>query len=137
MDIHNSGRRKAPFCVTTTIIVIGMLMLVGCGDDNPADSSANQDIDEVVISPDSASFAAGEMMDFSAVALTAEGDTVRDVNFIWKSSDPDVFTVQDNGTATGQAPGTAYCGVGVPDESPDKKLKLVPIGLDSATVHIF
>lgn len=128
------------YCSVAAVAFAGMLMFFGCDSDNSTGALGVEDIDEVVISPDSAAVEAGEVIDFSAVALTAEGDTVRDVSFVWKSSNPDVFTVEDDGTATGQAPGDAYCGVDIPEGAAKAKTrgaKIVPIGLDSAVVHVF
>lgn len=84
----------------------------------------------------------GEQVDFSVAALTAEGDTIRDVSFQWAPSDPVVFTVQENGVATGQEAGTAYCRVGVPSEASgtptqSKATKRIFVGRDSAYVAVF
>lgn len=132
---------KKFYSSVATLAFAGMLMSGGCDNDNSTGALGVQDIDKVVISPDSTSLEVGEVFDFSAVALTAGGDTVRDVNFVWKSSDPDLFTVEDDGTATALASGEAYCGVGISDETAKakgkKKSGIVPIGLDSAVVHIF
>ena len=111
-------------------------MLTGCDSYGSDDAETNSEVAEVIISPDSVAIAAGEQADFSAVALTAGGDTVRDVRWRWESTDPSVFTVEDDGTITGHAPGTAYCGVGVADGAAGKAA-LVPIGLDSASVTVF
>lgn len=115
------------------LLLVGALLLAGC---DSSETSAEGTIADVVIAPDSVSLAVGEQVEFSAVALTASGDTVRDPHFEWQSTDPAVFTVTDDGVATGHAPGTAFCGVGVSDEGAGGAARFVPIGLDSALVRI-
>lgn len=117
----------------TVVLLAGVLILAGCDSNGAADEP---EIADVIISPDTVSIAVGDQIDFSAVALTADGDTLRDVTFQWASSDPSVFTVADDGMATAQGPGTAFCGVKPPDDVASKTA-LVPIGLDSAFVNVF
>lgn len=110
----------APFVLAVALV------LGGCDSNGAADES---DIAALVISPDSASLAVGERLDFSAAALTADGDTVRDVALNWASTDPDVFTVEKGGIATGRKPGTAFCTIEV--------ASLRFTGRDSAFVRVF
>lgn len=94
-----------------------MLIFSGCGDDDDPAGPQTQEAVDVIISPDSAEFSVGEQMQFSAFVLTDAGDTVatEDLDVEWEgewwSSDPEVFTVEDNGMATGQDSGEAYCVV--------------------------
>lgn len=113
--------------------------MVGCDTSGQNDQA---EIVEVVIIPDSATLDIGEEMDFSAVALAASGDTVRngDLDTEWWSTDSDVFTVGSTGKATGQNAGTAFCVVEMNDEQSSgaalsKSIRFV--GRDSAFIHIF
>lgn len=130
-----NDRIPSPLRTLSFLLLACVLVLVGC-DSNGTDDEP--EIADVIISPDSVSVAVGDQVDFSAVALTAAGDTVRDVTFQWASSDPSVFTVSNDGTATAQGSGTAFCGVKPPDDAATAagKAALVPIGLDSAFVSV-
>lgn len=77
-------------------------------------------------------------MDFEVVALTASGDMIRDANldFTWWSTNPTVFTVEDDGTATGQSSGTALCKVEATEEEASKVTRLFS-GRDSVFVSVF
>ena len=118
-----------------------MSTCVATGCDS-SDLAETPEIAAIQIAPDSARIAVGEQVDFSVAALTAEGDTIRDVSFQWASTDPAVFTVQETGVATGQAAGTAYCRVGVPSDASgtttqSKASKRIFVGRDSAYVAVF
>lgn len=117
----------------TVVLLAGALILTGCDSNGTAEEP---EVADVIISPDTVSIAVGDQIDFSAVALTADGDTIQGVTFQWASTNPSVFTVADDGMATAQGPGTAFCGVKPPDGAASKKA-LVPIGLDSAFVNVF
>jgi hypothetical protein len=117
----------------TALLLAGALILAGCDSNGAAE---DPEIADVIISPDTVSLAVGDQIDFSAVALTADGDTIQGVTFQWTSTDPSVFTVADDGMATAQGAGTAFCGVKPPDDAASKTA-LVPIGLDSAFVNVF
>lgn len=107
------------------LVLAGALVLVGCDSNGGA---AEDEIAELTITPSSATMAVGEHVDFSAAALTASGDTVRDAEIRWWSTDPSVFTVEDGGTATGRKPGTAFCMIAVTNRP--------FVGRDSAFVSI-
>lgn len=130
-DRLRSTRRRFVYLLAP-LLLVGGLMLAGCDSTDPADDP----IATVAISPDSVALQVGEQADFTAIALTASGDTVRDVSFRWRTTDPGVFTVEDNGLATARAAGTAFCGVDVRGTVAGKTA-LVPIGLDSARVRVF
>ncbi len=101
----------------TALVFIGTILTSCKGDD--VTGSQTFEIVDVIISPDSASFNAGEQMEFSALALTDAGDTVnvQDLDVEWEgewwSTDPNIFTVEENGIATGENPGEAFCVVEV------------------------
>jgi hypothetical protein len=104
----------------------GMLLFIGCSGDDATGLQTPQ-VAMIAISPDSVSFEAGEQLEFSVVALTAMGETIDidelDIEWNWWSTDPEVFTVEPGGLATGQNPGEAFCMVeatiGVGQNIPD------------------
>lgn len=121
------------------LALTGVLVLAGCDSNEVAE---DPEIARVEISPDNASIAVGEQVNFSAVALTASGDTVRDLDLRWWSTDPAVFTVEDNGVATGENPGAALCKVELDDDAATnavhrKAAKRRFVGRDSAFVDVF
>ena len=59
----------------------------------------------VTVSPPTASIEEGETQQFEAVAETADGMVIPDVEFTWTSSDDDVATVDQTGLATGVSAG--------------------------------
>lgn len=61
----------------------------------------------VTVSPDSMMITVGGMFQFTAVAMTADGMVVDDVDFTWMSDDTDVATVDETGLVTAVAAGTA------------------------------
>ena len=127
----------------SVLVLVGALVLTGC---DSAEVPDENQVEDIAISPDSVSLEVGEQVDFDVVALTASGDTVENANLTlrWWSSDTTVFTVEENGLATGQGSGRAYCKVEASDgEAAGKtvtsglRLERIPIGLDSAVVHLF
>lgn len=122
-------------------LVTASFMFTGCGDENPA-SSEEEELEgaEVVIEPQDVSLEVDEQIDFSAFIISASGDTVNeefDFEWNWYSSNPEVFTVQNNGTASGQSPGEAYCIVEVETENSKIAAKAIFVGRDSAFVSLF
>ena len=105
---------KTPFFILIAIAITGMVLLNSCSSDDATGPQGPQ-IVEIAISPDNATFAVGEQLDFTVFALTATGDTLDtnglDIEWQWWSTDADVFTVEAGGLATGQNPGEAYCVV--------------------------
>ena len=116
----------------------GAIMFSGCEKDDDTEPQ-NDQIEHVVIIPQSASIAVGEQLEFSTAGVTADGDTVDisgmdlGLEWNWWSTDPDVFTVDNDGIATGIYPGEAYCILDFTD--PVSLLKFT--GRDSAVVFIF
>jgi hypothetical protein len=93
------------------LMALTVIMLSSCESDE--DEPLGHQVTEIAIEPDNASFGVGEELKFSAFALTAAGDTVNtdDLDIVWEwwSTDPDVFTVEPGGLATGHNPGEAFC----------------------------
>lgn len=121
------------------LVLTSALALAGC---DSTDAHEEPPIEALIIAPHSVRIAVGEQADFSAVALTASGDTLRDLDLRWWSTDPDVFTVEDNGVATGQAPGEAFCNVELADDAAASTRQFQAVkrtfdGLDSAFVSVF
>ena len=61
----------------------------------------------VTVRPASMMIMVGGMFQFTAVAMTADGMVVDDVEFTWMSDDPEVATVDGSGMVTAVAAGTA------------------------------
>jgi hypothetical protein len=96
------------------LVLVFFVLLAGCGSDETTGPQDLQIVD-IAISPDNAELEIGQELEFSAVALTATGETVDisdlDISWEWWSTDPDVFTVEPGGLATGQNEGEAWCVV--------------------------
>ena len=123
-------------------ILLGAILLAGC---DLTEVEEDEPVEAIAILPDSASFSAGEQVEFSVVGITASGDTVRDAEFTvrWWSTDSTVFTVDEDGSAVGENAGEAFCKVEATSVTGAKRAgktsaDLRPFdGLDSAHVHIF
>jgi hypothetical protein len=115
----------------------GVLMFSGCDKDD--DTEPQSDIEQIVIIPQSASIAVGEQFEFSTAGVTADGDTIETsaldlgLEWNWWSTDPDIFTVDDNGVAIGVSPGEAHCILDFAES--ESRLKFT--GRDSSFVFIF
>lgn len=140
----DSFSSSVPYDVTmfaVAFMLTAALVLFGC-DTNEATEEAPE-IAEVTIAPDSAAIEVGEQVNFSVVGLTADGDSVRDLDLDvdWWSTDPAVFTVEDGGTVTGQASGTALCVVEASEEGANATSSLKAakrfVGRDSAFAIVF
>jgi hypothetical protein len=118
---------------------VGTVIFSSCESDDDVEPQ-NDEIDQIIIVPRGASIAVGEQFEFSAVGLTATGDTIEradldlDHEWIWWSTDPDVFTVEDNGIATGHTPGEAFCVLEFSHS--ESRLKWLHFN-DSVAVHVF
>jgi hypothetical protein len=119
---------------------VGLIIFSGCESDD--DVEPQNEIDQVIIVPRSASIPVGEQFEFSAVGLTATGDTIEradldlDLEWVWWSTDPDVFTVENDGTATGHNPGEAFCVLEFSQSESQVRLKWLHFN-DSVAVHVF
>src|SRR5579863_9946975 len=63
-------------------------------------------ITSIAITPTSASIAMGGMEQFKAVAMDANGNTVKNAALLWSSSNTAVATVDNSGLATATAVGS-------------------------------
>ena len=131
-------QRHSLFKYILAFVLGGLLVLTGC--DSTDATEPEDEIADVAITPENATLAVGEEVDFSVAALTAAGDTVRNVDLVlnWESTDPTVFTVANEGVAVGQDPGTAYCTVEVNTDEASKASRIQRfVGRDSAFVMVF
>jgi hypothetical protein len=125
---------------TSFIIILlafmGIIVFSGCDKDDDAEPQ-NDQIEQILIIPQNASIAVGEQLEFSTVGVTADGDTVptagMGLEWNWWSTDTDVFTVDNDGVATGQNPGEAFCILDFNEATSQLKFT----GRDSAFLVIF
>ncbi len=113
-------------------------MLSGCDKEDDTEP-LNDQIEQIVITPQNASIPVGEQFEFSTAGVNANGDTVdiSDMNlgleWNWWSTDPEIFTVDDDGIATGMQAGEAFCIL----DFNERESRLKFTGRDSAVVFIF
>jgi len=120
---------------------VGLLILISCSGEESSVGPEDEEVEiaEVVIKPKNVAFEVGEEYDFSAFLISASGDTVNDkfeIDWNWYSSDPDVFTVESGGTATGHNSGEAHCIVEVSTDNSKIVAKRRFVGRDSAFVTL-
>jgi hypothetical protein len=123
------------------MLLVGLLTVAGCESETLTEPES-LGIEQVAISPSTASIPVGEQYEFSAVLVTADADTIDpsdlDVVWEWWSTDPSVFEVEAGGLATGLNPGEAFCVVEVTVlEVAAKNQRRNFTGRDSAFVMIF
>jgi hypothetical protein len=101
------------FFLTLFMAVFAGIIVISSCDRGEDDVQPAHNADHIAIEPEGASIGIGEEIQFSAVILTASGDTVDtsglDVEWQWWSTDPGIFTVEESGLATGEDAGEAYC----------------------------
>lgn len=127
-----------------SLLLAALLVWIGC-DSNDAVEEEPEFVEVVILlDRDSVSLEVGEQFDFSSGAITASGDTVQDHNLDvrWWSTDTTVFTVDNNGVATGQNPGRGHCMVEITDQVANTSVNskaVAPkfVGRDSLVVHVF
>ncbi len=111
-------------------------MLNSCDKDEDTEPQ-NEHIEQILIIPQNASIAVGEQLEFSTVGITTDGDTLptsgMGLEWNWWSTDPYVFTIDNDGTATGQNPGEAFCILDFTESTSRLKFS----GRDTAIVLIF
>ena len=112
------------------------MMFVGCGDDVTGPEDAPQ-IDRVVISPENVELEVGEQEGFTFELLTEAGEPIDteglDIESEWVSTDDEVFTVDEGGTAIGQSSGEEFCIIDVTVDKGDSNFS----GRDSTIVFVF
>ncbi|MGF1586104.1 MAG: hypothetical protein ACFCUM_12315 [Bacteroidales bacterium] len=127
--------------ISFIIVLLGLtgsIMLSGCDKEDDTEP-LNDQIEQIVITPQNASIPVGEQFEFSTAGVNANGDTVdiSDMNlgleWNWWSTDPEIFTVDDDGIATGMQAGEAFCIL----DFNERESRLKFTGRDSAVVFIF
>lgn len=83
------------------MILTLFLILSSCGGGGGGGGA----IARIDITPQQASLAPGQTVQFTAVAKTSSGNKVDNVTFSWQSLDPSIATIDANGLATGKAMG--------------------------------
>lgn len=98
--------RAAP--PSAALLCVGVLASCGGGEQAPTGPPGAEDVSAVEVSPAEASVdALDDTVHFEATARDDDGDAIPDVSFSWSSSDPDVATVDGDGTATARGDGEA------------------------------
>ncbi len=122
---------NVPYVLVVAVLLVSV-SVIGCDTNEVADT----EIVDISILPKSATIEEGESRDFSVVGLTASGEEVQDAQLDgrWWSTDSTVFTVTDDGTATGRDSGSAYCMVEVNSLSKVGEAQFV--GRDSAFITV-
>ena len=113
---------KAKIALSSTVVIFlffASILTFGCSDDDVTGPENGHDVVEVVIEPPVAEIEAGDFQEFEALLLDAQGNTVDpselegfDIDWEWWSSDTDVFTVEQDGSAgigAGESSGEAFC----------------------------
>lgn len=128
---------------TPAALLAAGLFSAACGGDGDGDAPTDPDpsaVADVEVSPSSATLTAvGDTQQFEATARDASGGEVSGVTFTWSSSDPDVATVDSDGTAVARASGSvtveaeARGETGSADLSVDQEVAELSISPDSAT----
>ncbi len=115
MKIENQLIKKYRYIIAACT-VLSLVFTSGCSDNDTTGPQTDQ-VSSLSIHPETASLEAGDQVDFSVVLLSATGEVLSpddfDIEWQWWSTDPDVFTVEPGGLATGENPGEAYCMVEV------------------------
>lgn len=87
---------------------------------------------EVQISPADAQIRVGQQSPFLPTAYDASGNPCADATFTWRTNNPRVATVDNNGIATGVAPGvaiiTAVTGTGAAAKSGQATVQVAAVG---------
>lgn len=110
---------KAARIIYIKLAVLGMLMFTGCESDDITGPEEDHGVVEVVIEPQEVEIEVGTQQPFEGLLKDAQGNTVDpagldgfNIDWEWWSSDTDVFTVEQDGSAgigTGESEGEAYC----------------------------
>ena len=81
------------------LAAVALLFAVACGSD--------PEVESVTVGPENPTVAVGATTKLTATVKDADGMNIADAEVTWKSSAEAVATVDDNGTVTGVAAGTA------------------------------
>lgn len=136
-------RRFADVPLALAALSVSLAAACGGGGDGGAPTEPRRaTVAEVEVSPGSATLTSVEdTQQFEATARDASGDEVSGVTFSWRSSDPDVATVDSDGAAVAQASGSVIVeaearGVtGSAELTVDQEVASVEVTPDTATVY--
>lgn len=98
--------------ILSTVVISTLLVLVACGGGGgyggggSSNSGGTEIITSIVISPGTASIAAGGMQQYTVVAKDSNGKSVTNPSLNWTSSDTSVATVTNGGLAMAIAAGS-------------------------------
>ncbi len=97
--------------------VVAMLMTTGCNDVTGPEE--DHGVVDILIEPQEVEMEVGDQQPFEGFLIDEQGDTIDpaeidgfDITWEWWSSDSDIFTVEQDGSAgtgTGEGEGEAFC----------------------------
>ena len=113
---------KSKVALSSTVVIflfMASVLTFGCSDDDVTGPENGHGVVEVVILPPEAEIDVGNFQEFEALLLNAQGNTIDpseldgfDIDWEWSSSDTNVFTVEQDGSAglgAGETSGEAFC----------------------------
>lgn len=105
---HLAGDR--PLDTRSVIVLLAAAFLFGCGED----LTGPEAVSRIEVAPSSVTLSAfDETQKFTAKAFNSSGSTVRQISFSWKSTNPEVASIDDNGVATATGNGTTSISASV------------------------
>jgi len=98
-----------PGCKLAIIVSVSAVFLYGCGDDTPTQTPTQSPppVASVTVMPDSTDLHRGDTLRFVAILRDEAGKVLTGRKIAWRSSSPDVMSVDDDGLATAEAVGSA------------------------------
>lgn len=99
----NLDRLQLPAIQKSTISVLAMAVLFGCGGGGGSDTNPvtpQPTVKTIAVTPNSALLSPGDTVRLSAIARDAGGSVMNDVAFTWTSSSQSIATVSAAGTVT-------------------------------------
>lgn len=84
-----------------------MIVATAEGESGSGELVVEQEVTGVSVEPDVASLAEGDVLEFSAAAVDANGNPVTGAEVVWSSTDPEVVTVDETGLAEAVGRGEA------------------------------
>jgi len=113
---------SSKFALSSTVVIflfMASILTFGCGGDDVTGPVDDHGVVEVVIEPPVAEIDVGNYQEFEALLKDAQGNTVDpseldgfDIDWEWWSTDTNVFTVEQDGSAgigAGESSGEAFC----------------------------
>jgi hypothetical protein len=110
------------------------LVLVACSSSTTGPSAHG--IADIVMTPDTLTVAVGDSATIQAQPVTASGAPVGGVTLFWSTSDAAIATVDQHGTVTAVALGTATIDASYAGVSPKHPARVVVVGVPVASIVI-